>query len=98
MAKSSSLTEANKFPRRIKVTDLRVGDAFRRDVYSWTVAILLEPVGFDHEYQAPVTRYVLHGKRCGLIWANTGHYESVWLLARMEDVQSHPENDRIEGC
>lgn len=89
MARSSS--SRNEFPRRVKVTDLRVGDAFRRDVYSWTVAILVEPIGFDHEYQAPVARYVLHGKKQGMIWANTGHSESIWLLARMEDVQSEPE-------
>jgi len=79
------------FPRRIKVQDLQVGDAWRRDVHSWTVAILIEPISIDPEYQAPVTRYVMHGVKKGLVWANSYGAESVWLLARIEDVQSDVE-------
>ncbi len=70
----------------MRVNELRVGDAWRRDVHSWTVAILVEPISIDQEYQAPVTRYVMHGVKKGLVWANSYGVESVWLLARMDDV------------
>ncbi len=86
MERSSS--SPDKFPRRIRVTDLQVGDAWRREVHSWTVAILVEPITVDPDYNAPVTRYVMHGVKKGLVWANSFGRESVWLLARLEEVQS----------
>ncbi len=76
--------DSPEFPRRICVQDLQVGDAWRRNVDSWTVAILVEPISIDPQYQAPVTRYVMHGKKSGMVWANSGGREMVWLLARSE--------------
>lgn len=72
-----------EFPRRIKVSELQVGDAWVRNVYSWTVAILLQPITIDPEYEAPVTRYYMQGVCEGLIWANSQGQEMVWLLARV---------------